>query len=121
MDALGKNKERKARAKNRVRKKILQERKRPRLSIFRGNKNLYAQVIDDRKGITLAAAATNEQGFAGEGNRSNIEYAKKLGNMIAERAKAKDVTEVVFDRGGYPYHGKIKAFAEAAREGGLKL
>lgn len=121
MDALGKDKERKARAKNRVRKKILQERKRPRLSIFRGNKNLYAQVIDDNKGETLVAASTNETTFTGEGNRSNIEHAQKLGQMIAERAKGKDVIEVVFDRGGYPYHGKIKAFAEAAREGGLKL
>ena len=93
---------------------------RPRLSIHRSNKNFYAQVIDDTRGVTLAAASTLEKdlGLAG---KNNIEAARKIGELIAERAKAAGVEAVYFDRGGRLYHGKVKALADAAREGGLKF
>jgi len=93
---------------------------RPRLSVHRSNKNISAQVIDDAGGRTLAAASSLEKalGFLGKNNK---EAAAKIGALIAERAKAAGVEEVVFDRGGYLFHGKVKALADAAREGGLKF
>ena len=93
---------------------------RPRLSVFRSGKHIYAQVIDDRAKATLASASTNEK----EGKPAktyNVEAASSVGKKIAERAKAAGVTQVMFDRGGYIYHGRIKALAEAAREGGLEF
>ena len=91
---------------------------RVRLSIFRSGKHIYAQLIDDAKGVTLAQASTLEgEGKAG----ADIEAAKKVGLVIAERAKAASVSQVVFDRGGYIYHGRVKALAEGAREGGLSF
>jgi len=110
-----------ARAKRhqRVRGKISGTAERPRLCVFRSENNIYAQVIDDVAGATLAAASSVEKGF--EGNGGNIEAAKKVGAAIAERAKAKGIEEVVFDRGGYIYHGRVQALAEAAREGGLNF
>ena len=103
----------------RVRAKISGTAERPRLNVFRSSANIYAQIIDDTKGCTLVSASTVEKGF--EGNGGNKEAAKKVGAMIAERAKAKGITEVVFDRGGYVYHGRVKELAEGAREGGLQF
>lgn len=93
---------------------------RPRLAVFRSNKNIEAQIIDDTKGITLVSASTFEKGNKFE-NGSNIEAAKLVGKAIAERALAKGITEVVFDRAGFLYHGRVQALAEAAREAGLKF
>ena len=104
---------------NRVRGKISGTAERPRLCVFRSEKNIYAQIIDDVAGNTLVAASSVEKAF--EGNGGNIEAAKKVGAMIAERALQKGIEEVVFDRGGYVYHGRVAALAEGAREGGLKF
>ena len=103
----------------RVRAHISGTAERPRLDVFRSSKNIYAQVIDDVNGNTLVSASSVEKDF--EGNGGNVEAAKKIGSKIAERALAKGIEEVVFDRGGYIYHGRVKALAEAAREGGLKF
>ena len=103
----------------RVRGKISGTPERPRLNVFRSNANIYAQIIDDVNGVTLVSANTLEKDF--EGATGNIEAAKKVGALVAERAKAKGIEEVVFDRGGYVYHGRVAALAEGAREGGLKF
>lgn len=103
----------------RVRSKISGTASRPRLDVFRSNSNIYAQLIDDVNGVTLVAAASNEKDFGISGG--NIEGARKVGKLIAERAAEKGITEVVFDRGGYIYHGRVKELAEGAREGGLKF
>ena len=103
----------------RVRGKISGTPERPRLNVFRSNANIYAQIIDDVNGVTLVAANTLEKDF--EGATGNVEAAKKVGTVLAERAKAKGIEEVVFDRGGYVYHGRIAALADGAREGGLKF
>ena len=103
----------------RVRAKISGTPERPRLNVFRSETNIYAQIIDDTKGVTLVSASSLEKGFEGSG--SNCEAAKKVGEAIAERAKAKGIEAVVFDRGGYLYHGRVKALAEGAREGGLQF
>jgi len=92
---------------------------RPRLSVFRSGKHIYAQVIDDVKGATLVSACTLDKDLKGVGD--TIAGAKKVGAKIAEKAKAKSIVDVVFDRGGFQYHGRIKALAEAAREAGLKF
>ena len=103
----------------RVRGKISGTPERPRLNVFRSNTNIYAQVIDDVSGKTLASASSLEKGF---GKGSDCEAAKKVvGQMVAERAKAAGITTVVFDRGGYVYHGRVAALAEGAREGGLEF
>jgi large subunit ribosomal protein L18 len=94
---------------------------RPRLSVFRSDKNIYAQIIDDASGRTLAAASTLDKGIKGDKSGSTAEAAAAIGKAIAERAKAVNVTEVVFDRGSYLYHGRVKALADAAREGGLQF
>ena len=104
---------------NRVRGKISGTAERPRLSVFRSESNNYAQIIDDVAGVTLCSASTVEKGF--EGNGGNIEAAKKIGALVAERALQKGIENVVFDRGGYIYHGRVMALAEGAREGGLKF
>ena len=103
----------------RVRGKISGTPERPRLNVFRSEKHIYAQVIDDTHGITLCSASSVEKDFSGSG--SNKEGARKVGKAIAERAVAKGVETVVFDRGGYIYHGRVQELAEAAREGGLKF
>lgn len=103
----------------RVRSKISGTTERPRLAVYRSNANIYAQIIDDIKGVTLCAASSNEAGFEGIG--SNKEAAKKVGLAIAERAKAKGIENVVFDRGGYIFHGRVSELAGGAREGGLKF
>ena len=103
----------------RVRGKIRGTAERPRLNVFRSLKNIYAQLIDDDKGVTLVAASTVEKDFAEYGG--NAEAAKKVGKLLAERAVAKGIEECVFDRGGYIYHGRVQGLAEGAREGGLKF
>lgn len=111
----------KARAKRhtRVRGKISGTPERPRLNVFRSAKHIYAQIIDDVAGTTLCAASSMDKGFEIYGG--NIEAATEVGKNIAKAAIEKGITEVVFDRGGYLYHGRVKALAEGAREGGLKL
>ena len=104
---------------SRVRGKISGTAECPRLDVFRSNSNIYAQLIDDVKGVTLAAASSVEKDF-GE-TKGNKEEARKVGQLIAKRALEKNITEVVFDRGGYVYHGRVKELAEGAREGGLKF
>ena len=103
----------------RVRGKISGTPERPRLAVYRSNANISAQIIDDVNGVTLVAANTYEKDFEGIG--SNKEAARKVGNTLAERALAKGITAVVFDRGGYIYHGRVSELAEGAREGGLKF
>ena len=103
----------------RVRGKISGTPECPRLNVFRSNANIYAQIIDDVNGVTLASASTLEKTF--EGATGNAEAAKKVGLILAERAKEKGINEVVFDRGGYVYHGRVAALAEGAREGGLQF
>lgn len=103
----------------RVRAKVFGTTQRPRLNVFRSEKNIYAQIIDDVAGNTLVSASSVEKGF--EGNGGNCEAAKKVGAAIAERALKKGIEDVVFDRGGYIYHGRVMALAEGAREGGLKF
>ena len=95
---------------------------RPRLSVFRSSKHIYAQVIDDAKGETIAAASSLEKDLRGSlKTGADVEAAKTIGKLLAERAVAKGVKDVLFDRGGYIYHGRVKALAEAAREGGLNF
>ena len=103
----------------RVRGKISGTAECPRLNVFRSNANIYAQIIDDVNGVTLVSANTLEKEF--EGATGNAEAAKKVGAALAERAKAKGIEQVVFDRGGYIYHGRVAALAEGAREAGLKF
>ena len=103
----------------RVRAKISGTAARPRLAVYRSNANISAQIIDDAAGVTLVSASTLEKSFEGIG--SNKAAARIVGKTIAERAAAKGITEVVFDRGGYLYHGRVSELAEGAREGGLKF
>ena len=103
----------------RVRAKVSGTTERPRLAVYRSNANIYAQIIDDIKGVTLCSASTVEKDFEGIG--SNKEAAKQVGKKIAEKALAAGITEVVFDRGGYIYHGRVSELAAGAREGGLKF
>ena len=103
----------------RVRGKISGTAECPRLNVFRSTKNIYAQIIDDVKGVTLVAASSLDKEF--NGNGGNKEAARKVGELIAKRAAEKGISQVVFDRGGYLYHGRVKALAEGAREGGLKF
>lgn len=103
----------------RVRAKISGTADRPRLAVYRSNANIYAQIIDDVKGVTLVSASSIEAGFEGIG--SNKEAAKKVGTRIAEKALAAGIETVVFDRGGYIYHGRVSELAAGAREAGLKF
>ncbi len=103
----------------RVRGKISGSTERPRLNVFRSGNNIYAQIIDDTKGATLVSASSLEKSFEGKGN--NVEAAKKVGEMIAQRAKEQGIDTVVFDRGGYLYHGRVKALADGARAAGLEF
>ena len=103
----------------RVRAKISGTAERPRLNVFRSSKHIYAQLIDDINGVTLASASSMDKGF--EGNGGNAEGARKVGEMLAKNAASKGISEVVFDRGGYLYHGRVQALAEGARENGLKF
>ena len=103
----------------RVRGKVYGTAQRPRLAVFRSANHIYAQVINDDLGVTLAAASSMDKGFEGSG--SNVEGARKVGEAIAKNAAGKGISEVVFDRGGYLYHGRVQALAEGARENGLKF
>ena len=103
----------------RVRAKISGTAEKPRLAVYRSNANISAQIIDDVKGVTLVSASTLEKTFEGIG--SNKAAAREIGKVIAERAAAKGITEIVFDRGGYLYHGRVSELADGAREGGLKF
>jgi large subunit ribosomal protein L18 len=103
----------------RIRAKLAGTAERPRLAIFRSVAHIYAQVIDDQAGTTLVSASSVDKG--GKTNGGNIAAAKTIGKLVAERAKEKGVTKVVFDRGGYQYHGRVKALADAAREAGLEF
>jgi large subunit ribosomal protein L18 len=103
---------------SRIRKKVRGSAERPRLAVFRSLNHIYAQVIDDHSGKTLATASTAEKAFAGK-TGGNIEAAKTIGKTVAERAIAAGVSNVVFDRGGYVYHGRVKALLDATRDGGL--
>lgn len=103
---------------SRIRKKISGRPERPRLAVFRSTNHIYAQVIDDENGKTLAAASTTEKDL-GLKSGGNVEAAKKIGQVIAERAVSAGISQVVFDRGGYLYHGRVKALIDASRESGL--
>ena len=103
----------------RVRGKISGTAECPRLNVFRSTNNIYAQIIDDVKGVTLVAASSLDKEF--NGNGGNKEAARKVGELIAKRAAEKGISQVVFDRGGYIFHGRVKELAEGAREGGLKF
>ena len=105
----------------RVRKRVFGSVERPRLNVYRSNLHIYAQVVDDAKGHTLAAASSLDASLKDAKNGGNVEGAQAVGRLVAERAKAAGIDKVVFDRGGYLYHGRIKALAEAAREGGLEF
>ena len=106
----------------RIRKRLTGSQARPRLAVFRSNKQIYAQIIDDAKGATLAAASSLEADARKDvKNGGNVAAAKAVGKLVAERAKAKGIDAVLFDRGGYLYHGRVKALAEGAREAGLKF
>lgn len=114
----GKNRERRERIKRGIRRKIAGTTLSPRLSVFRSNTGIYAQIIDDSTGVTLASASTQE---LGDKARLNQDNSKAVGKKVAEKAIASGVQSIVFDRNGYLYHGNIKALAEGAREGGLKF
>src|SRR6516164_8756929 len=104
---------------DRIRKKLKGTSERPRLAVYRSVGHIYAQVIDDTKGATLVAASSTEKDSVKTGG--NVAAAKEIGKKVAERAKEKGISKVVFDRGGYPYHGRVKALAEAARAAGLEF
>jgi large subunit ribosomal protein L18 len=103
----------------RIRSRVAGTQERPRLAVFRSLQHIYAQLIDDGPGHTLVAAGSTEKDLRGKGG--NVEGAKLIGRLVAERAKNKGITRVVFDRGGYLYHGRVKALADAAREAGLEF
>lgn len=110
---------RRAKIQKRIRGKISGTESRPRLAVFRSNAEIYAQLIDDTKGITLLSFSTRDKSFTRTGNK--VEQSKVVGIEIAKLALSKNISEVVFDRGGFLYHGRVKALAEGAREGGLKF
>lgn len=104
-----------------IRKRVIGTPERPRLSVFRSNNHIYVQVIDDMAGTTLASASTRDKSVGSGSAGGNADAAKAVGVVIAERAKKAGVEQVVFDRGGFKYHGRVKALADAARENGLKF
>lgn len=112
--------QRRQKIRHRIRKKIAGEGQKPRLSVFRSNKDIYAQLIDDVKGVTLAAASSREKDIAAQKN-NKVEISKLVGQSIARKAKELGINDVTFDRSGYLYHGRVKSLAEGAREGGLQF
>ena len=110
---------RQERRRKHVRRKVRGTQERPRLTVFRSSKHIYAQIINDLEGVTLVAAGS--KGKSGLKYGGNVAAAKEIGKVVAQKAKEKGITQVVFDRGGYLYHGRIKALADAAREAGLKF
>ncbi len=114
--------ERRQRIRYRIRKVVNGTAQRPRMSVFRSNKQIYVQLIDDVKAVTLVSASSKDKSLAEQINgKTNIEIAAVVGKSVAEKALAAGITEVCFDRGGYLYHGRVKSLADAAREGGLKF
>ncbi len=113
--------ERRSRIKMRVRKEVYGTKDKPRLSIFRSNKQIYVQFIDDAEGKTLLSVSSRVKEIAGKTGITKTEQAKLVGKLAAEKSKESGISQVVFDRNGYLYHGRVKALAEAAREGGLKF
>ncbi len=114
--------QRRLRVKRRIRKKIHGTPERPRISVFRSNKHIYAQIIDDEAGHTLVAASTRSKEIADQlQGKTKVEQAFLVGKLLAQKALEANITEVVFDRNGYKYHGRVKALADGAREGGLKF
>ena len=114
--------ERRRRIHYRIRKHVSGTAEKPRMNVFRSNKQIYVQVIDDEQGVTLAAAASNDKALAAEcKGKTGIEVAAIVGKAVAERALQAGITTVCFDRGGYLFHGRVKSLADAAREGGLKF
>jgi len=113
--------EKRTRIRMRIRKKISGTAERPRLAVFRSNKQIYVQVIDDLKGITLLAVSSKEKEIAAKSGIKKTEQAKIVGKSLASRCKEKGIENVIFDRSGYRYHGRVKSLADAAREGGLKF
>ncbi len=113
--------QRRIRIKHRIRKKLSGNAQAPRLTVFRSNKQIYVQVIDDVNGKTLSAASSLDKDIAAQTGINKVEQAKLVGKLAAEKTIAAGIKEVVFDRNGYLYHGRIKALAEAAREAGLKI
>ena len=113
--------ERRKRIKLRIHKKVFGTSKRPRVVVFRSNKQIYAQVIDDENGKTLLSASSREKEVASADKVNKTEQATKVGKLLADKCKGAGIDNIVFDRGGYKYHGRVKALAEAAREGGLKF
>ncbi len=113
--------EKRMRIKKRIRNKISGTADNPRVAIYRSNKQIYAQVIDDLKRITLLSASSKEKEIAGITGIKKTEQAKLVGKLLASKCKEKGIEKVVFDRGGYKYHGRVKSLADAAREGGLKF
>lgn len=113
--------ERRTRIRKRIRKKISGTNDKPRLAVFRSNKQIYAQLVDDQKGVTLLAASSKEKEIAGKTGLKKTDQAKLVGKSLAVKCKGKGIEQVVFDRSGYKYHGRVKSLADAAREGGLKF
>lgn len=121
---MNKNKHKDARRARRrigIRKRVAGTPERPRLAVYRSLNHIYAQVIDDLAGKTLVSASTRDKGAKLDGASGNCDAAKAAGSLLADRAKDAGITEVVFDRGGFKYHGRVKAFADAVRDGGLKF
>lgn len=112
---------RRTRIKRRIRKKISGSASKPRMSVYRSNKQIYVQFIDDLEGKTLLSVCSRTKEIAEKGDVAKIEQAKLVGNLAAKKAKEQGISDVVFDRNGYLYHGRVKSLAEAAREGGLKF
>ena len=113
--------ERRTRIKMRIRKKINGTAEAPRLAVYRSNKQIYVQVVDDLKGETILSASSKEKDIAAQTGIKKIEQAKLVGKLLAFKCKEKGIEKVVFDRSGYKYHGRVKSLADAAREGGLKF
>ncbi|MFZ2339414.1 MAG: 50S ribosomal protein L18 [Bacteroidales bacterium] len=113
--------EKRSRIRLRIRKKISGTAERPRVAVFRSNKQIYAQVIDDNNGVTLLSVSSREKEMAGQTGIKKTEQAKLVGKSLAEKCREKGIGNVVFDRSGYKYHGRVKSLADAAREGGLKF
>jgi len=113
--------EKRSRIRLRIRKKISGTAEKPRLAVFRSNKQIYVQLVDDLKGVTLLSVSSKEKEIAGNAGIKKTEQAKLVGKSLAARCKEKGIENIVFDRSGYKYHGRVKSLAEAAREGGLKF
>jgi len=113
--------ERRSRIKMRIRKKINGTAETPRLAVYRSNKQIYVQVVNDLKGETILSASSKEKDIAAQTGIKKIEQAKLVGKLLAAKCKEKGIEKVVFDRSGYKYHGRVKSLADAAREGGLKF